>query len=153
MVLCDLFDSCTGGSGPCWWQTVQIHISQVLGILLQASAIQNYPLSLLIDHQFPDYIPSLKIVNAVASRHEFGIWGSHLAGTPAGVRVKGMVEGEVRLYEWEGRMKDYGSDWICDVTQWWALGGEMVWVGDIARACYSLVIVFSAWRSLHVEKM
>jgi hypothetical protein len=96
---------------------VQIHISQVLGILLQASAIQNYPLSLLIDHQFPDYVPIKKIVNAVASRHEFGIWGPHLAGTPDDVRVKKWWNGKGD-YEWEGRMKDYGSDWICDVTQW-----------------------------------
>lgn len=35
---------------------VQIHISQIHEISLQVSAIQNYPLSLLIDDQFLDYI-------------------------------------------------------------------------------------------------
>jgi hypothetical protein len=96
---------------------VQIHISQVLGILLQASAIQNYPLSLLIDHQFPDYVPSLKIVNAIASRHEFGIWGSPWLALQLVSGLKEWWNGKGD-YEWEGRMKDYGSDWICDVTQW-----------------------------------
>jgi hypothetical protein len=37
---------------------VQVHISQIHKFLLQVSAIQNYPLSLLIDDQFLDYIPN-----------------------------------------------------------------------------------------------